>query len=126
MLVVLGTEGVIIIISNLESWGHCRTFLDIQFLISARQDIEKDTLVVAGFNRTVVFHPRHPAISPLCVRVGLGRGCGWGCGGRQPGSSQETEAGREWFLFPYHHILSSALTTAPFTPFTTHTDWGSD
>ncbi|KAF3834386.1 hypothetical protein F7725_025590 [Dissostichus mawsoni] len=30
-----------------------------------------------------------------------------------PGSSEETKAGREWFLFPYHRILSSALTTAP-------------
>ncbi|KAI9536833.1 hypothetical protein NQZ68_031142 [Dissostichus eleginoides] len=41
-----------------------------------------------------------------------------GCVGSLPGSSQETKAGREWFLFPYHHILPSALTTAPFTPFT--------
>lgn len=48
---VLGPEGVIIIISDLESFNY-RTFLDIQFLISARQDIIQETSVVPGFNVT--------------------------------------------------------------------------
>lgn len=59
------------------------------------------------------------------VKVLLGQG--WGCrSGRQPGSSQETEAGWEWLFCPYHHILSSALTTMPFTPFTVLAEQGSD
>ncbi len=40
MLLVLGPEGVIITISDLESF-NCRKFLDIQFLISARQDMKQ-------------------------------------------------------------------------------------
>lgn len=64
------------------------------------------------------------SVPTQALRVGLDRV--WGRGGRQPGSSQETEAGREWFLFPYHHILSSAVTTAAFAPFTAHAERGSD
>ncbi len=57
MLLVLGSEGVIIIISDLESF-NCRKVLDIQFLISVRHDIIQETLVVPGFKGTFTCHPR--------------------------------------------------------------------
>ncbi len=51
MLLVLGLEGIILTISDLESF-NCRKFSDIQFLISARQDMKQETSVVPGFKGT--------------------------------------------------------------------------
>lgn len=51
MLLVLRPQGVIIITSDLESFC-CRKFSDIQFLISAKQDIAHDASVVPDFMGT--------------------------------------------------------------------------
>lgn len=51
MLLLLMLQGVIIITSDLQSFC-CRKFSDIQFLISAKQDIEHDTSVVPDFMGT--------------------------------------------------------------------------
>lgn len=47
----LGLEPVIITISDLELFNW-RTFFGVQFLLSVRQEIKQETLVVPGFNGT--------------------------------------------------------------------------
>lgn len=49
MLPWLEPRGVLIITSDLESFSCRKYFLDIQFLISVRQDIVHDASVVPGF-----------------------------------------------------------------------------
>ena len=74
MLPVLRPDRVIIIISDLESF-NLRKFLDIQFLISARQGIIQETPVVPGFNRTqncVSSTQRWRSMSRLCMICPMG------------------------------------------------------